>query len=213
MPGSADTTPSGAPPRATFEGAVTVAGGGPLAQRLRSSLAALGAPVEDDLHGAGPLSAAVFAPWDPAAVVPVALRDLTDAEFHAAWQQTMDDAVAFCVGARQRFAGRGGRIVLTTPTIALAGGDHHAHWAAAAEGVHLLAKSAARQWGAEGITVNALGVGPAEVLADPAAAGPVSIATPALDHSDPVAVCAFLCSPAAAHLTGQTLIVDGGLWM
>jgi NAD(P)-dependent dehydrogenase (short-subunit alcohol dehydrogenase family) len=62
----------------------------------------------------------------------------------------------------------------------LAGGDHYAHWAAAAEGVHILTKSMARQWGPEGIAVNALAVSPTLVLADAVVAGPVSIATPAI---------------------------------
>ncbi len=102
---------------------------------------------------------------------------------------------------------------MVVPTIAMAGGDGYAHWAMAAEGVHLLAKSATRQWGPEGITANVLAVGPTDVLADPEAAGPVSIATPALPDADPGEVLAFLCSDAAGKLGGQTLVVDGGLWM
>jgi 3-oxoacyl-[acyl-carrier protein] reductase len=79
--------------------------------------------------------------------------------------------------------------------------------------VHILAKSAARQWGPEGIAVNALAVAPETVLADPAVAGPVSIASPAVPHAEVGDVLAFLCSRAAASLAGQTLTVDGGLWM
>ena len=103
--------------------------------------------------------------------------------------------------------------MLTTPTTAFAGGAEYGHWAAAAEGVHLLAKSTARQWGPEGISVNSLAVAPDRVLADATVAGPVSIAAPAVPGAEPGDVVAFLCSPAAAGLAGQTLTVDGGLWM
>jgi 3-oxoacyl-[acyl-carrier protein] reductase len=192
---------------------VAVVGANPLAGQLRSALTDAGATVLDDLGGAGPLDAAVFAPWDPAVTTPRPLADLGDDEFGTAWQTTLDDAVAMCRRARERFGTRGGRLVMVVPTIALAGGAGYAHWAMAAEGVRLLAKSAARQWGPDGITANVLAVGPTDVLADPGAAGPVSIATPALPDADPGEVLAFLCSPAAANLGGQTLVVDGGLWM
>ena len=195
---------------------VAVVGAGPLAQALAGGLAALGHDPEltdSSLPGRGRLDAAVFAPWDPALVTPRPLVDLTDDEFGAAWQVTLDDAVTMCKRARDRFGGNGGRLVMVVPTIAMAGGAGYAHWAAAAEGVHLLAKSATRQWGTEGIAANVLAVGPDHVLADPEAAGPVSIASPALPDADPGEVLAFLCSPAAANLGGQTLVVDGGLWM
>ncbi|MCD9622235.1 SDR family oxidoreductase [Rhabdothermincola salaria] len=198
---------------ARIDGTVAVVGAGPLADHLRHGLAAAGNDVASDVDGTGRLAAAVFAPWDPDEVRPVAFHELSDAGFHQAWQRTLDDAVATAVAARARFGPEGGRLVFVIPTIALAGGAGHAHWAAAAEGVHLLAKSAARQWGPDGITANVMAVGPDEVLGDPDSAGPVSIAEPALPDADPVAVLAFLCGPAAAHIGGQTLVVDGGLWM
>jgi 3-oxoacyl-[acyl-carrier protein] reductase len=198
---------------ATTPGRVRVIGTGPLAGELSEALRGHGADVIGADEVVDRLDAMVFAPWDPAVVRPVPLAELTDDEFDAAWQQTMDAAVAACVAARADFAGRGGRIVLTTPTTAFAGGAEHGHWAAAAEGVHILAKSAARQWGVDGIAVNVLAVGPEHVLAEPAGAGPVSIATPAVPGAHPGDVLAFLCSPAARALAGQTLTVDGGLWM
>jgi NAD(P)-dependent dehydrogenase (short-subunit alcohol dehydrogenase family) len=74
-------------------------------------------------------------------------------------------------------------------------------------------QTAWRQWGPEGIAVNALAVDPALVLSDPVAAGPVSIAQPAVSEPDAAEALAFLCSPEARKLAGQTLTVDGGLWM
>lgn len=188
---------------------VRVHGDGPLARTLADALVDQGYTIVD----AAPYDAAVFAPWDPAVMVPCAIEDLTDEDFDRAWQRTMDAAVECCVEARTAFAGNGGSIVLTVPTTGLAGGDHYSHWAAAAEGVHILAKSTARQWGSEGIGVNVLAVAPDLVLADVVIAGPVSIATPALPDADPGPVLGFLCSPAARNLGGQLLTVDGGLWM
>jgi 3-oxoacyl-[acyl-carrier protein] reductase len=197
----------------TAPGRVRMVGGGPLARRLADGLRDAGAEVVDEGAPGDGLDAVVFAPWDPADVTPVPLAELDDESFGRAWQDTLDAAIATCVAARDDFAGRGGRIVLTTPSTAFVGGARYGHWAAAAEGVHVLAKSVARQWGPEGIAVNVLAVGPDGVLADPEVAGPVSIASPAAPHADPGPVLALLCSPAAANLAGQTLTVDGGLWM
>lgn len=188
---------------------IKVVGSGPLAAHLSAALSDRGHEPTDS----APYEALVFAPWDPAVMLPRALAELTDAEFDLAWQQTMDAAIAACVEAREVFAGAGGAIVLTLPTTALAGGDHYAHWAAAAEGIHIFTKSLARQWGPEGIAVNALAVSPELVLADAVVAGPVSIATPAVPDADPGAVIEFLCSTDARNLAGQLLTVDGGLWM
>lgn len=188
---------------------IRVVGAGPLAAHCRDGLGRHG----HELADSGSFEALVFAPWDPTIMVPRPLTDLTDDEFDAAWQQTMDAAIAACVDARRVFDGKGGSIVLTLPTTGLAGGNHYAHWAAAAEGIHIFTKSLARQWGPEGIAVNALAVSPELVLADAVVAGPVSIATPAVPNADPTPVLDFLCSPAARSLAGQLLTVDGGLWM
>jgi 3-oxoacyl-[acyl-carrier protein] reductase len=186
-----------------------VVGDGPLAGSIVAALRASGAQVVGDNGG---LDALVFAPWRPDVCHPVAFEDLTDAEWQRAWQDTMDAAVQACVDAHARMVGNGGRIVLVVPTIALSGGARFAHWAAAAEGVRILAKSAARQWGADGITVNAVAVSPELALSEPAAAGPVSIAPPALRDADSASfIAAFALDP--SPVTGQTITVDGGLWM
>jgi len=201
---------------------IRVVGTGGIARAAVEALRARGAIVRQDAGQMdGPadppsderLDAVVFAPWDPAVIHPRPLAELTDEEFDLAWQRTMDSAVATCVEARTAFAGHPGAIVLTFPTTGLVGGAFHAHWAAAAEGVHILARSMARQWGPEGITVNALAIDAADALADPASAGPISIAAPAAPGARAGEVLAFLCSAEARDLAGQTLAVDGGLWM
>ncbi|CAM8628295.1 FabG Dehydrogenases with different specificities (related to short-chain alcohol dehydrogenases) [Acidimicrobiia bacterium] len=194
---------------------IRILGSGPLARTFAEDLADCGAEIVDSSSGSpvSDLDALVFAPWDAAVMKPVAMAELRDDEFDEAWQQTMDSAVAACTQARLSFRNGRGCIVLTFPTTAFTGGAGYSHWAAAAEGVHILAKSAARQWGPEGIAVNSLAISPALVLADPVAAGPVSIATPARPEASAGPVLAFLCSEAAHNLAGQALTVDGGSWM
>ena len=192
---------------------VWVVGAGSNADDVRTALRSTGATIADAPDDGDRIDAMVFAPWDRAEMVPVPFDELTDADFDRAWQRTMDTAVEACIGAREAFGDRGGAIVLVAPTTGMAGGAHYAHWAAAAEGVHVLARSVARQWGPEGISVNVLAISPDELLAEPAIAGPVSIATPARPGASIAPTLAFLCSPAARDLAGQTLTVDGGLWM
>lgn len=189
---------------------VWVVGDGSAAIAARDALASAGVATVD---APDRIDAMVFAPWDRAEMIPVPFDRLTDADFERSWQRTMDDAVAACTTARTAFADESGSIVLVVPTTAMAGGSHYAHWAAAAEGVHVLARSVARQWGPEGIAVNVLAVSPDGVLADPEAAGPVSIATPARPGASIADALVFLCSSGARDLAGQTLTVDGGLWM
>ena len=135
---------------------------------------------------------------------------LTDEQWDVAFERPVLDTVdalrrAHLDGAR--------RIVVVLPVLAMSGGSQYAHVAAPSEAIRVLVKSAAKQWGPSGTTVNVLMVGSSEMIDDPAAAGPVSIAPPALASTDPAAVIDFLCSPAADHFTGQTITVDGGVWM
>jgi NAD(P)-dependent dehydrogenase (short-subunit alcohol dehydrogenase family) len=135
---------------------------------------------------------------------------ITDDQWEAAWEVPMRTVIAEMQAAFHRDASR---IVVVIPTTAMSGGSCYSHVAAAAESIRLLVKSAARQWGAHGITVNAVAVSPEEFLDTAEVAGPTSLAPPALSSSDPAALIAFLCSDAAGDVTGQTIVVDGGVWM
>jgi 3-oxoacyl-[acyl-carrier protein] reductase len=95
---------------------------------------------------------------------------------------------------------RYGRIVNITSVIGLGGGAGQANYAAAKAGLIGLTKSIAKEFGSRGITCNALAPGFIE-----------TDMTHSLPEADIAPAVLFLASEAAAYITGQTLVVDGGL--
>ncbi len=183
-----------------------IVGGGPLADSLRDSLGSHGCEVVTE----GPLDALVVV----AAAAPShhRIEDYTDDEFAEAWEQPIRAAIDALRGARRRGARR---IAVITSTQGMTGAAGDAPNAMAAEALRALVKSAARQWGPDGITVNAIAVGPATLGGLP---DTVAIAAPALgdvpDEADAIApMVAFCCSARSGRLTGSTLVADGGSWM
>ena len=168
---------------------------------------ALGAPVDIVVHGA----------IDPIAYEPCRFEDVTDDRWDRVWEQTMRRLISLLQAGHAQMQGRGGRFILVTPTISMSGAPDLVPYTAAIEGQRLLAKSVARQWGADGITVNCLapsvehlvpGAGEsAAALAPPALGGPGDVA----GDLGPGAV--FLASDAGHFVTGATLCADGGVWM
>ncbi len=167
----------------------------------------VGAPVDVVLHGA----------IDPIAYERCAFEDVDDARWDTVWEQTMRSTLFTFQAGHTQMQGRGGRIVLITPTVAMSGAEQLVPYTCAIEGQRLLAKSAARQWGSHGITVNCLAPAPEHVpIGVPSTA--VSLAPPALGgpgdpEHDLGPALVFLTSDAGHFLTGITLCADGGVWM
>ena len=121
---------------------------------------------------------------------------------------------------RRMLRERRGRIVNITSIVALTGNAGQANYAAAKAGMLGFTKSLAKEVASRGITVNAVAPGfidtdmtrsmTAEQRAQLAAQIPMErLGTP----QDVAAAVLFLASAQAAYITGETLHVNGGMYM
>jgi NAD(P)-dependent dehydrogenase (short-subunit alcohol dehydrogenase family) len=152
---------------------------------------------------------------DDRGLVPEALVDTTPDAWDARGEALLRDAIFTFQAAHARFAPTGtGRIVLVAPHAAFTGAAGFVPLTTAVEGVRGLAKSAARQWGPHGITVNTVLVPPALVADDLVAAttfnAPPVVGRQPVIADDVLAAISLFASSAASTTTGSTLIVDGG---
>jgi 3-oxoacyl-[acyl-carrier protein] reductase len=169
------------------------------------------------LTAAGKLDAIVWAWTPPGLTTPAPLSDIDGSEWQLLVSGTLRTYVEFLQAAERRLRGGTGRIVIVIPTLALGGAAGLVPWATVAEGQRALAKSVARVWGSNGITVNCVAI-PASLLAGTAAElGRPNLQQAALPDpslSDEVAgAIAALCGEGMAAVTGATIAVDGGAWM
>jgi NAD(P)-dependent dehydrogenase (short-subunit alcohol dehydrogenase family) len=133
---------------------------------------------------------------------------------------TILDGTAYCtmaVGEHMRENG-GGAILAMGATNSVRGAPYHAHSGAGKAGVHNLMQTVASEWASHGIRANTIAPGIIETEGVTEAAGgelpddfladvPADrFGTPA----DCVPTVLFLCSPAAAYVTGSYFTVDGG---
>jgi len=115
---------------------------------------------------------------------------------------------------------RKGRIINIASVVGATGNPGQANYAAAKAGIAGFAKSLAREVGSRGITVNT--VAPGFIDTDMTRSLPegqkqallAQIAAERFGQPDEIAyACAFLASSEAAYITGQTLHVNGGMYM
>jgi NAD(P)-dependent dehydrogenase (short-subunit alcohol dehydrogenase family) len=111
-----------------------------------------------------------------------------------------------------------GRIVNFASSMGRVGGEGFGAYNASKEAIRALTRTAAREWGRDGIVVNAI----APAAAPPRAVGSAHYeafmrACPMGRNGDPeldiAPVALFLCSDACRYLTGQTFMVDGGTYL
>jgi 3-oxoacyl-[acyl-carrier protein] reductase len=160
-----------------------------------------------------PIDALVHVP-DLAAAATREFAELDDAAWDVRGEAVLRDALHACQSAYAAMKGRGGRIVVVTPTVALVGGEGRAPFAMACEGIRTMAKVAARQWGAEGITANCVAPSLDTFGIEHDSRGTVA---PALGRTPGIAdlarVVAALLRDAGTAVTGVTIPVDGGVVM
>lgn len=120
--------------------------------------------------------------------------------------------------ARPMMKNRWGRIINITSVVALTGNPGQANYTAAKAGLIGLTKTLARELGSRGITVNA--IAPGFVRTDMTEALPDELKAQVLERivlnrfgepEDIASAVAFLASDDAGYITGQVIIVDGGL--
>jgi NAD(P)-dependent dehydrogenase (short-subunit alcohol dehydrogenase family) len=124
-----------------------------------------------------------------------------------------------CTATRERLKARGGCIVNTASMLSFFGGGLVPGYSASKGGVAQLTKSLAIAYAPDGIRVNAVAPGWIDtpltkpLQNDPARSGPILARTPLGRWGTPADVAraaVFLCTPAAAFMTGVILPVDGG---
>lgn len=152
---------------------------------------------------------------------PMSLADMDEAGFHRADAALRATLYTF-QAAHGQMGGRGGAITVIGPAMSLVGARDFVPLVTASEGQRSLVKSAARQWGHLGITINWVAAANERYAAELAGNGPevpeLGPPPPALGRrpewaADIAPVLAFLGSGAGRGVTGASINLDGGDWM
>jgi 3alpha(or 20beta)-hydroxysteroid dehydrogenase len=118
-----------------------------------------------------------------------------------------------CVAAMRRH-GEGGSIVLMGSIVGMVGVPAHGHYAAAKDGMRLMAKAAALELGPEKILVNSLHPGMIRTAMtasfNEAALAPMIPLGRFGEPEEIAAAALFLASDRALFMTGAELVADGG---
>src|SRR3712207_6439367 len=154
----------------------------------------------------------------------VPLEELTDEKWDQTHEVDLKGVMRVCRAAApaMREAGRGNLIALSSIMGVAYGGDEHAQYSAAKAGVVGLVRALAVELARDGIRVNGIAPGyirTAQALSEEHSLGPEGLERAADfipmgrvgEPEDIADVSLFLASEAARYITGQVLVVDGGL--
>jgi 3-oxoacyl-[acyl-carrier protein] reductase len=149
------------------------------------------------------------------------LMRMKDEEWDEVIETNLTSAFRMCRAClKGMMKARFGRIIMISSVIGATGNPGQANYAATKAGVIGFAKSLAREIGSRGITVNA--VAPGFIDTDMTRALPEDQRTALLgqialgrlgDVSDIANTVAFLASSDAGYITGETIHVNGGMYM
>ena len=163
----------------------------------------------DNAHGFGPRAP---------------LADVPDAQFDRSWTSGVKGTWwAMCAVHPHMAAAGGGRIVNVVSLAAERGDAGLGDYSAAKAGIVALSRTAAREWGAEGITVNCIAPAAATkrgqdwAARDPEGFRRAMAGRPIARLGDPetdiAPVFLFLASDDARFVTGHVIHVDGGAFL
>ncbi|WP_133479307.1 3-oxoacyl-ACP reductase FabG [Cognatilysobacter segetis] len=149
------------------------------------------------------------------------LMRMKDEDWQAILDTNLTSVYRSCKAVmRGMMKARKGRIVNIASVIGVTGNAGQSNYAAAKAGIIAFSKSLAREIGSRGVTVNVVAPGFIDTdmtrgLPDEAKAGMLDqIALGRLgEPADIARAVAFLAGPNASYITGETLHVNGGMYM
>ncbi len=149
------------------------------------------------------------------------LMRMKDEDWQAILDTNLTSVYRSCKSVvRMMMKARKGRIVNIASVVGVTGNAGQANYAAAKAGIIAFSKSLAKEIGSRGVTVNV--VAPGFIATDmtkdlPEASRDALVGQIALGRlGDPVDIAnavAFLAGPGASYITGETLHVNGGMYM
>jgi len=209
----AEVTVLGRDPDKAARAAATL---GPLARAVTADIRDYAA-VAGVLAGAGPIDILVCG---AAGNFPAPALGMSANGFKAVVDIDLLGTYNTCRAAFEHLRKPGAAVIAISATQALMPAVMQAHVCAAKAGIEMLIRVLAMEWGSAGVRVNSLVPGPIGDTVGMAKLAPDPESRARLERSIPLGrwgtkseiaeIALFLASPAAALMTGSTLVADGG---